>query len=82
MTDRLEDLTVDEQVARMKHMSDVIFGIVKAQGGTMLLKESRIQAAQQLKTTLDEVDYGVVYGESTHALSVPNSGVYITAVSQ
>lgn len=79
MTDRLEDLTVDEQVARMMHISDVISGIVKAHGGRMLLKESRILAAQQLKTTVDEVDYGVVYGESTHTLSVPDSGVYITA---
>ena len=79
MTDRLEDLTVDEQVERMKHISDVISGIIKERGGRMLLNDSRLLAAKALKTTVDQVDYGVVYGESTHALSVPNSGVYITA---
>lgn len=79
MTDRLEDLAADEQVERMKHIAEVLSRIIKERGGRMSLKESRDAAARALNTTVDEVDYGVVYGESTHALTVPGGGVYITA---
>jgi hypothetical protein len=73
----LEDLTVDEQVERMKHISNVIADIVKTRGGKMLVRESRLTAAETLKTTVDQVDYGLVYGESTRTLSI--DGIYINA---
>lgn len=79
MTKRLEDLSTDEQVERMEMMSQTISDIIKAAGGRMLLQDSRMEAAKALKTTVDQVDYGVVYGESTHKFNVPNSGLYITA---
>ncbi|MCD4849691.1 hypothetical protein LN996_02575 [Arthrobacter sp. AK01] len=81
MTERLEDLAADEQVKRMKLMSDTISDLLVAEGGTMSLKASREQAAEKLKTTVDEVDYGVVYGEATHRFSMADSAGFLTAIA-
>ncbi|MFF2243290.1 hypothetical protein ACFVTM_03810 [Arthrobacter sp. NPDC058130] len=81
MTERLEDLAADEQVKRMKLMSDTISALLAQQGGTMSLKESREKAAERLETTVDEVDYGVVYGEATHRFSMTSSAGFLTAIA-
>jgi len=69
----IEDMGPVDSVKRMQSIAKALVEIVRQNDGVMSAEEAARSVASSLKMTVDQVMYGLVYGERVGALESTNN---------
>lgn len=64
----MEDLSTDQQVTRMRQIADQLVEVVRKNGGSVQVGQAVAEVAGVLGVTEAQIQYGLVYAQSTGVL--------------